>query len=167
MRIFFNFGKFMHCTAEDLFWQNIFVSAYSDLQCCPSVLHTNRRPVLLAIPENPPCWLLLTKTLHQLDVSLLLTFCVQNVDIFGKIATSLIRILLFNIKLSLFFICSGLLHQYLILISLKYCFCFACFVVCFFVFVCFLCFVYCIFSIFVYVLAVSVVGQLALDSTNN
>ena len=112
----FNYRNFKIYTAEEFILNTISVSAYSYLKCCPSVLHA---PVIPVLPHNSRNSSLFTanyKILHQLDVFLLLTVCVQNVDNFRKYVTSLKQILLFYIKLYLFFLCSR------ICLSTWYCF---------------------------------------------
>ena len=85
-----------------LFLSTIFVSAYSDLKCCPSVLHA---PVVPLLPHNSRNSSLFTanyKILHQLDIFLLLTVCVQIVDNIWKHVIFQKKFLLFYIKSYLF-----------------------------------------------------------------
>jgi len=85
-----------------------FFSVYSDLNCYPPVLHASVIPVVTHNSRNSSQFTANYIILHQLDVFLLLRVYVQNVDIFRKHVTSLKQILLFYIKLYLFFLCSGI-----------------------------------------------------------
>ena len=117
-----------------LFWSTIFVSAYSDLKFCPSVLHA---PVIPLLPHNSRNSSLFTanyKILHQLDIFLLLTVCVQIVDNIWKHVIFQKKFCSF-ISNHIYFLVFKDLPQHLILIFLPYWICLAHLMFCFCVFV--------------------------------
>ena len=91
---------------EDFIFIHYFFCCLSDLKCCPSVLHA---PVVPLLPHNSRNSSLFTanyKILHQLDIFLLVTFCVQIVDNFWKHVTFQKKIYALLYQIVFIFLCS-------------------------------------------------------------
>ena len=90
-RVFKKFLMFHTVHDERLHFDALlFIYVCSDLKSCPSLLNIRG---LLVISENPPCLLALVKTLHLLEVLLLLTLYAKTSISLKKPITSLKQIL--------------------------------------------------------------------------